>query len=166
MPRQKYGLRVVLAGLLSVGAAACPAARDVRADGLLALHKSRDVSAPTYVNGILSGFDHANARLVAEGQRPLYCQRPDQILSANEVLDAAGKAVDRVPQKGKLSATLVILHVLIEAFPCTRSPTGEIRDVAPQATAQEPGPGDASVLPQGESPQGNQPLAEPAQPNP
>lgn len=163
MPRLKYHLRVALAGLFFVGGATCPDARDVRADGLLALHKSRDVSAPTYVNGILSGFDHANARLVAEGQRPLYCRRPDQILSANEVLDATGKAVEQVPQKGKLSATLVILHVLIEAFPCNRSPAAEIREIAPRVTAHEPGSGDASVLPQGESGQVNQPFAEPAQ---
>lgn len=164
MARHKYSLQVVLIGLLLVGGATSPNARDVRADGLLALHKAGDVSAPTYVNGIMSGFDHANARLIAEGQRPLYCRRPDQTLSANEVLDATGKAVGQIPQKGKLSATLVILHVLIEAFPCTPSPTADTREVAPQATSHKPRLGDDSVLPQEERRQGDAPFAEPAQP--
>ena len=164
MARHKYRLQVALAGLLVVGGATSPSARDVRADGLLALHKAGDVSAPTYVNGIMSGLDHANARLIAEGQRPLYCRRPDQILSANEVLDATGKAVGQVPQKGKLTATLVILHVLIEAFPCTRSPTVEVREVDPQETSQGLVPGDGSVSPQGEPRQGDGPISQPAQP--
>ena len=164
LARHKYRLQVALAGLLWVGGATCPTARDVRADGLLALHKAGDVSAPTYVNGIISGFDHANARLIAEGQRPLYCRRPDQILSANEVLDATGKAVGQVPQKGKLTATLVILHVLIEAFPCPRSPTAEVRQADPQVTSHEHGPGDSSVLPQEAPRQSDAPFAEPGQP--
>ena len=163
MAGHNYRLGVALVGLLLLEGAARPAARDVRTDGLLALHKAGDVSAPTYVNGILSGFDHANARLIAEGQRPLYCRRPDDALSANDVLEATAKATGQLPQKGKLSATLVILHVLIEAFPCPPTSTTGIGDVAPEVTLHGPGSADAPALPQGERRQGEESLPDPAE---
>lgn len=162
MARHEHHLRVVLVSLLLIVGATSSKARDVRADGLLGLHRAGDVSAATYVNGVMSGFDQANARLVAEGQRPLYCQRPEQNLSTNEVLDATGKAVGQTPLKGKFSATLVILHVLIEAFPCTSLPIAETREVNSRVSHQ-PGPRDTSVLPQKRR-QGDEFFVEPAQP--
>jgi Rap1a immunity proteins len=164
MARHKHPLWVVLVGLLLVVSATSSNARDVRADGLLVLHNAGDVSAATYVNGIMSGFDHANARLIAEGQRPLYCQRPDQTLSANEVLDVTRKAIGQTPQKGRFSATLIILHILIEAFPCTSLPITEPREVDSQVISHKPGSRDASVLLQEERRQGDELLTEPAQP--
>ena len=158
MARHKHHLWAVLVGLLLIAGVTSSNARDVRADGLLALHKAGDVSAATYVNGIMSGFDHANARLIAEGQHPLYCQRPDQTLSANEVLDVTGKAVGQTPQNGKFSATLIILHVLIEAFPCASFPITETREVDSQVISHKPGSEGASVLPKEKGWEGDETL--------
>ena len=75
-----------------------------------------------YVVGLLGGIGAANAYLVSRGNPPLYCQPENLAITANQAGDIIERYVKKIPGNKNTSMDTVLLHALIDVFPCKAKP--------------------------------------------
>lgn len=71
-----------------------------------------------FLAGMVEGLGSANAGVVVEGQRPLYCAPREIALTANQVLQLMVRHIERKPNHGTLPAGAIMLVSMQENFPC------------------------------------------------